>query len=124
MHDSKDFAKRPNFVQTGWCRLEKLLDQHYPGLRPPLLGNFLDLATTPALRATPPVPGGEPEFQTGPLHEMQPLRGSIKMRPHQPPTHVGSHRFRGFSSAFSSRRIADNQSLNTESEISLQSCKQ
>jgi hypothetical protein len=26
-------------------------------------GNF-DLATTPALRATPPVPGGEPEFQT------------------------------------------------------------
>jgi len=29
-------------------------------------GKFLNLATTPALRATPPVPGGEPEFQTRP----------------------------------------------------------
>ena len=27
-------------------------------------GKFLDWATTPALRATPPVPGGEPESQT------------------------------------------------------------
>src|SRR5712675_359729 len=27
-------------------------------------GKLFDLATTPALRATPPVPGGEPEFQT------------------------------------------------------------
>ena len=26
-------------------------------------------ATTPALRATPPVPGGEPEFETDPLPE-------------------------------------------------------
>src|ERR1700704_4378394 len=27
-------------------------------------GKLFDLTTTPALRATPPVPGGEPEFQT------------------------------------------------------------
>ena len=31
-----------------------------------VMENF-DLATTPALRATPPVPGGEPEFRTRPL---------------------------------------------------------
>ena len=32
-------------------------------------GKLLDLATTPALRATPPVPGGEPESQPRPLPE-------------------------------------------------------
>jgi len=32
-------------------------------------GKLLDLATTPALRATPPVPGGEPEPQTRLLPE-------------------------------------------------------
>jgi len=31
---------------------------------------LLDLATTPALRATPPVPGGELKFQTRPLPQI------------------------------------------------------
>src|SRR5712671_6658328 len=43
-------------------------------------GKFFDLATTPALCATPPVPGGEPEFQTETLPSASILIFAIPLR--------------------------------------------